>query len=144
MARANVCVTHGLPCVYMHANGHAYKMGGQFIEEGRSTKERRRKKKREGKKRKKEREKEEKGREKGRKRNLCSNSRNSSDQEVKFKGYTSRSRDSSYFGSFSTIRDVGLCLCHKGLFGRILKYGNAANFSMGNQGTLDSGPSCKL
>ena len=43
-------------------------------------------------------------------------------------GYTSRGRDSSYFGLFSTIRVVGLCLCPKGLFCRILKYGNATLF----------------
>ena len=74
MARTNACVTHGKPCViryakanacvWMHANGHAYKMGGQFIEEGRSRKERRRKKKRERKETKKEREKEKKNEEK--------------------------------------------------------------------------------
>ena len=43
-------------------------------------------------------------------------------------GYTPRGRDSSYFGLFSTIRVVGLCLFPKGLVGRILKYGNAALF----------------
>ena len=32
MARSNTCVTHGKPCVHMHANGHAYKMGGQLVE----------------------------------------------------------------------------------------------------------------
>ena len=53
---------------------------------------------------------------------------NSSDQEVKSKGYTPKGRDSSYFGLFSTIRVLGLCLCPKGLFGRISKYGNAALF----------------
>ena len=93
-------MTHGKPCVHMHANGHAYKMGGQFIEEGRNKKERRRKKKREGKERKKEREKEKKGRGRGRKGNLRSDGRNSSDQEVKSKGYTPRGRDSTYFGLF--------------------------------------------
>ena len=49
--KANACVTHG----HMHANGHAYKMGSQFIEEGRRRNESRRKKKRERKERKKER-----------------------------------------------------------------------------------------
>ena len=44
----------------MHANGHAYKMGGQFVEEGRSRKEIIRKKKRERKERKKKRERREK------------------------------------------------------------------------------------
>ena len=43
-------------------------------------------------------------------------------------GYTLRGRDSSYFGLFSTIRVVGLCLCPKGLFGQISKYGNVALF----------------
>ena len=42
--------------------------------------------------------------------------------------YTPRGRDSSYFGLFATIRVVGLCLCPKGLFGRISKYGNATLF----------------
>ena len=51
----------------MHANGHAYKMGGQFIEGGRGTKERRRKKKRERKERNKEREGEKMQRKKGEK-----------------------------------------------------------------------------
>ena len=38
-AKANACVTHGKPCVHMHANGHVYQMGGdQFVEEGRSIK----------------------------------------------------------------------------------------------------------
>ena len=59
---------------------------------------------------------------------MSSDSRNSSDQEVKSEGYTPRGMDSSYFGLFSTIRAVGLCLCPKGLFGKILKYGNAALF----------------
>ena len=73
-ARENACVTRCKPCVHMHADGHAYKMGGQFVEEGRSRKERRRKKKneekerrrkkkRERKERKREREKEKKKRE---------------------------------------------------------------------------------
>ena len=44
------------------------------------------------------------------------------------KGYTLRGRDYSYFGLFSTIRVVELCLCSKGLFGRISKYGNAILF----------------
>ena len=43
-------------------------------------------------------------------------------------GYAPRGRDSSYFGLFSAIRSVGLCLFPKGLFGRILNYGNAALF----------------
>ena len=127
-AKANACVTHGKPCVHMHANGHATKMGGQFVKEGRSRKERRRKKKRERKERKKEREKEKKGRERRRKGNLRSNGRNSLDQGVKSEGYTLKGRYSSYFGLFSTIRVVGLCLCPKGMFGRILKNGNATLF----------------
>ena len=43
-------------------------------------------------------------------------------------GYTPRGRDSSYFGLFSTIRIVGLCVFPKGLFARISKYGNATLF----------------
>ena len=83
-------MTHGKPCVHMHTNGHIYKMGGdQFVEEGRSRKERRRKKKMERKERKKERKNEKKGRERGRKGNMRSNVRNSSDQEVKFE-YSTR------------------------------------------------------
>ena len=84
-AKASACVTHGKPCVHMHANGHIYKMGGdQFVEERRSKKERRRKKRMERKERKKEREKEKKGRETGRKGNMRYDGRNSLDQEVKF------------------------------------------------------------
>ena len=56
-AKANSCVTHGKPWVHMRTNGHIYKMGGdQFIEEGRSRKEKKRKKKMERKESKKERE----------------------------------------------------------------------------------------
>ena len=127
MARPNACVTHGKPCDHMQANGHAYKMGGKCVEKGRRRKERRRKKKRERKERKKGREKEKK-KKRWRKGNLHSDSRNSLDQEVKSKGYTPRGKDSSYFGLFSTLRVVWLCLCPKGLFGRISKYGNAAIF----------------
>ena len=42
--------------------------------------------------------------------------------------YTPRGRDSSYFCLFYTIKAMGLCLCPKGLFGRISKYGNATLF----------------
>ena len=60
-------MTHDKPCVNMHTSGNVYKIGGdQFVEEGRSKKERRRKKERERKERKKERENEKKGREKER------------------------------------------------------------------------------
>ena len=44
------------------------------------------------------------------------------------KGYTLRGKDYSYFGLFSTIRAAELCLCPKGQFGRISKYGNATLF----------------
>ena len=67
MARANACVTNDKPCVHMHAIGHAYKMGGQFIEERRSRKERRMKKKTERKERKKEERKKEREKEKKKK-----------------------------------------------------------------------------
>ena len=60
---ANAYVTNGKPCVHMHAIGHAYKMGGQFVEEGRSRKERRRKKKREREKKERERRRKKKERE---------------------------------------------------------------------------------
>ena len=61
-----------------------------------------------------------------------SNDQNSLDQKPKFvyvtqvtRGYRKqevsvklqRGRDSSYFGLFSTLRVVWLCLCPKGLFG---------------------------
>ena len=59
---------------------------------------------------------------------MRSDGRNSSDQEVKSEGYTPRGKDSSYFGLLSTIRVMRLCLCPKRLFGRILKYRNAALF----------------
>ena len=78
-------MTHGKPCTHMHANGHVYKMGGdQFVEEGRSRKERRRKNKRERKERNKERENQKKGRERGRKGNMRSNCRNFSDKKLKY------------------------------------------------------------
>ena len=71
-------------------------------------------------------------------------------------GYAPRGRDSSYFGLFSTLRVVWLCLCPKGLFGRISKYRNAAyfdpthlldfrmDFQVGTRGNSDSSRSCKL
>ena len=97
-AKANACVTHGKPCVHMHANGNIYKMGeDQFVEEGRSRKERRRKNKRERKERKKEREKEKKGRERGRKANMRFDCRDSSDQEVK-----------SVYSTRATHQEVGI------------------------------------
>ena len=126
-AKANACVTHGKPCVHMIANGHIYNMGGdQFIEEGRSRKEKRRKKKRERKESKKERE-----RKRGKRKSAFRQSKlvgPKSKVHIFDEGYTPRGRDSSYFGLFSTIRIVGLCLCPKGLFGRISKYGNATLF----------------
>ena len=45
------------------------------------------------------------------------------------KGYALRSRDSSYFGLFSTLRVMWLCFCLKGLCGRMLECGNAALFN---------------
>ena len=57
-------MTHGKPCVNMHANGNGYKWEVIPVRRGRNRKERRRKKERERKERKKEREKEKKGREK--------------------------------------------------------------------------------
>ena len=85
-------------CVHMHANGHVYKMGGdQFVEEGRSRKERRRKQKRERKEIKKEIEKEKKGRERRRKGNLYFDGQNSSDQEVE-----------SVYSMRATLQEVGI------------------------------------
>ena len=82
----------------------------------------------ERKERKKGRDKEKKRRERGRKGNLHSDSRNSLEQEVKSKDYTPRGRNSSYYDLFFTIKAMRLCPCPKGLFGRILKYENAALF----------------
>ena len=76
-----------------------------------------------GKKEKKEREREgeERERERGRKRSRRSDGQNSLDQEVKSgdstRGYTSRGRDSSYFGLLPAFRilftvDFGTMLCH--------------------------------
>ena len=56
-------MTHGKLCVHMHANGHAYKMGGQFVEKGNEEE----KGKEEKGKKEREREKEKKGRERWRK-----------------------------------------------------------------------------
>ena len=108
--------------------------GNQFIEEESNKKE-----KKEKKKRKKESERKEMERERGGKGNRLSNGRKSAFRRSELgrprskvclfdEVYTPRGRYSSYFGLFSTIRVVGLCLCPKGLFGRISKYGNAALF----------------
>ena len=102
-------------------------MGGdQFIEEGRSKKEKKRKKKRERKESKKERE-----RKRGKRKYAFRQSElvgPKSKVHIFDEGFTPRGRDSSYFGLFSTIRIVGLCLCPKSLFGRISNYGNATLF----------------
>ena len=115
-AKANACVTHGKPCIHMHANGHAYKMGDQFVEERRSRKERRRKKKKE---RKRDRENEKKRERNREKRKSAIRRSELVGPRSKVRGLHSRGSDSSYFGLFSTIRVVGLCLCPKGLFGKI-------------------------
>ena len=135
-AKENACGTHGKSCVHMHGTWNGYNWDGdQFVEWERNRKERKEKEKgKEGKKEKKE--KRERRRRKGeRKREKRKSAfRRSELVEPRSKvcifeeGYSPRGRDSSYFGSFSTIRVVGLCLCPKGLFGRILKYGNTALF----------------
>ena len=118
------CRTHSKPCVTMHASWRMYKW--EFIEEGRSKN-----KEKEKGKGKKEREKEKKGREREKRKSAF---RWSELVEPRCKGYifdeayAPRGRDSSYFGLVSTLRVVWLCLCPKGLFGRISKYGNAALF----------------
>ena len=111
----------------MHANGEVYKRGGKLVGRGREQQkgmEKREKTKRERKRRKGERK---RGKRKsvfrgpkliGLRSKVC----------IFDEGYTPRGRDSSYFGLFSTIRVVGLCLCPKGLFSRISKYGNATLF----------------
>ena len=65
-------------------------------------------------------------------------------------------RDSSYFGLFTTIRAMGLCLCRKGLFAEFLNLGMMLyfdpthwpdfriDFQVGNRENSDMGPSCKL
>ena len=45
-------------------------------------------------------------------------------------GYTPRSRDSSYFGLFSTLRVVWLCFFPKGIFSQILECRNATLFDL--------------
>ena len=117
-AKANACRTHGKPYVHMHVNGEVYKRGGnQFVEEERNKNERKEKKKRE--------EKKERKRRKGERKR---GTRKSAFRRLKLvgqrckvcifnEGYNPRGTDSSYFGLFSSIRAVGLCLCPKGLFG---------------------------
>ena len=96
--------------------------GNQFIEEESNKKESKEKKKR----------KRRKGERKRRKRKSAFRRselvRPRSRVHIFNEGYSLRGRDCSYFGLLSTIRVVGLCLCPKLLFGRILKYGNAAPF----------------
>ena len=142
----------------MEAMCHTTKTNSMEVEEnqfgGRKEKEREGKK-REGKERKEKGRKgeEKKERKKKRKRGRKvagfsfelrhSDGQNSSDQKPKFvyvtqatHGYRKqevlaklqRGKNSSYFGLFSTLRVVWLCLCPQGLFGRISKYGNASIF----------------
>ena len=63
MARPNACVTHGKPCVHMHANGHAYKWGvhNHFVEERAGKEKRKGEKERKGKEKRKRKKKEKKG-----------------------------------------------------------------------------------
>ena len=80
----HACRTHGKPCVTMLASWRMYKW--EFVEEGRSRKEEKEKGKgNKGKKEKKEREREreQRERERGSKGSRRYNSRNSSDQELK-------------------------------------------------------------
>ena len=103
--------------------------GNQFVEEESYKKERKEKKK----EKKKKKVKEKKGRERRGKGNQSSVRRSKlirprSKVRIFDEGYTPRGRDFSYFGLFSIIRAVGLCLCPKGLFCQISKYGNVALF----------------
>ena len=90
--------------------------GNQFVEEERHKKERKEKKREEKKERKRR-----KGERKREKRKLVFRRSELVGSRSKVcifdKGYTSRGRDSFYFGLFSTIRVMGLCLYLKGLFG---------------------------
>ena len=108
---------------HMHVNGEVYKRGGKSVRRGGEQQ-----KGKEGKKRLKEK----KGKEKeGEKKSVFRRSELEGPRSKVYifdKGYTPRGRDFSYFGLFSTIRVVGLCLCPKELFGRISKYGNAVIF----------------
>ena len=135
-AKANACVTHGKPCVHMYGTWNGYKWDGdQFVEGGRNKKEMKEK----GKGKEEKKKKKEKIERRIRKGERQREKRKSvfrwselvgprSKVYILDKGYALRGRDSFYFGLFSTIRAVGLCLCSKGLFGRISKYGNAALF----------------
>ena len=134
--------SHVSPCMQA---GRSIKGGGdQFIEEGKSRKERRRKKKRERKERKKEREGEERKRERRRKGSRRFDGLNLSDQKL-----------NSVYSTRATFQEVGilptLVYFHpKGLF---VKNGSAAcfdpthflDFSTGfrlvKRGSLDLGPS---
>ena len=101
--------------------------GDQFVEEEKNKKERKEKKRR----KKKERKRRKGERKRGKMKSAFRQSEliePRSKVRIFDKGYTPRVKDSSYFGLFSTIRAVGLCLCLKGLFGRISKYGNASLF----------------
>ena len=102
--------------------------GNQFVEEESNKKERKEK----NKIRKKIKRKRRKGKRKRRKRKSEFRRSELVGQRSKVRifdeGYTPRGRDSSYFGLFSTIRVVGLCLCPKRLFGQILKFRNSALF----------------
>ena len=100
MAKANACVTHGLPCVHMHVNVEVYKRGRKPARRGGEQQ-----KGKEGKKkRKKEREREERETERGEKEfdiptveNRLSYGQNSSDQEVK-----------SINSTRATLQEVGI------------------------------------
>ena len=115
--KANACRTHGKPCVHMHANGEVYKRGGKSVrrggeeQKGNEGKKKREKKIRERKRRKGE-------RKRGKRKSAFRQSklvRPRSKVCIFHEGYIPRDSDSSYFGLFSIIRDVGLCLCPKGM-----------------------------
>ena len=137
-AKKNACRTHGL-----HGNGEVYKSGGKSVhrvgEEQKGNEGKKRKKKKKKRKKKEKKEKRKKKERKRRKRAKKSGKKKSAFRRSKLigprikvyifdEGYTPRGRNSFYFGLFSTIRVVGLCLCPKRLFGRISKYGNATLF----------------
>ena len=114
-------VTHGKPCVTMHASWKVYKRGRRPVRGGREEQKGKEKEKEKGEKGKKEREREgeERERERGRKGSRGFDGWNSSDQEEK-----------SIYSMRATLQEVGilptLIYFHpKGLF---VKYGNAALF----------------
>ena len=117
-------MTHVKSCVHMHVNGEVYKREGKSIRRGVEEQKGKEGKKKDRKRRKGE-------RKRGKRKSVFRWSElvgPRSKVHIFDEGYTPRGSDSFFFGLFSTIRAMGLCLCLKGLFDSILKYGNATLF----------------